>query len=114
MASRDFSEVEFNKKALELFNISEICDDNFAINEANGKIYLSKKQVISLRSVHEPAVDDDPSVALRGCHDELISIEYHVLFHPSYQVPALFFNAYSGGESKLPTSTLQDAHSVYF
>lgn len=98
MANHQFCETEFNKKALELFNISEICNDNFNINEKDEKIYLSKKQVISLRSKRIVQVEDnsDPSIAQCGSSDDLISIEYHILFHPSYQVPALFFNAYKG------------------
>lgn len=98
MANQQFCETEFNKKALELFNISEICHDNFNINEKDGKFYLSKKQIISLKSRKVAQAEDnsDPSIAQCGSGDELISIEYHVLFHPSYQVPALFFNAYKG------------------
>lgn len=97
MANNQFCETEFNKKALELFNISEICHDNIKINERDGKFYLSKNQIISVKSMRIDVEDNsDPSIAQCGKDDELISIEYHILFHPSYQVPALFFNAYKG------------------
>lgn len=103
MASLEFHELQFNKKALELFNISEAMNDTWKINEKNEKFYLSKKKMISVES-HQPPDDDevyrdDPSVAVPKDRDDSFSIEYHVLFHPSYQVPVLYFNAYNLGES---------------
>lgn len=99
MTSVDFSEEEFNKKALELFKLSEILNDNWTINEKNEKFYLTKKQTISVKSQQEVVENnDDPSAAPQDTRN-LISIEYHVLFHPSYQVPVLCFSAHSG-ESK--------------
>lgn len=100
MSFQDFCEDEFNKKALELHKVSEILNDNWKISETNQKFYLSKKQTISIKSTRQkpPAHhhdDDDPSVA-EVDQEDLIAIEYHVLFHPSYQVPCLYFNAYSG------------------
>lgn len=100
----NFSEEEFNKKALELFNISEVLNDNWKINEKDQKFYLSKTKTLSVKSKSSqrpPADllddnDDDPSVAMVKMRDSLILIEYHVLFHPSYQVPVLYFNAHSG------------------
>lgn len=111
----ELSENEFNKKALELFNNSETLNDNWKINEKNEKFYLTKKKTISVKSKstrqktlfsnetsqQPPAEnlsdnDDDPSVATVNERDALILIEYHVLFHPSFQVPVLYFNAYSG------------------
>lgn len=94
----DFCEEEFNKKALELFNISELLNDNWKITEKNEKFYLTKQQKISVKSKQNTVVEnvtDDPSVAA-NVREEIMSIEYHVLFHPSYQVPVLFFNARSG------------------
>ena len=38
---------------------------------------------------------------------EFCRFDYHVLFHPSYQVPALYFNAYNAGE----TESLQRSES---
>lgn len=95
----DFCEEEFNKKALELFNISELLNDNWKINEKNEKFYLTKQQKISVKSKQETVVEnvEDPSVAVNN-PKEIISIEYHILFHPSYQVPVLFFDARSGEE----------------
>lgn len=100
MACLEFHEDEFNKKALEMFNMSEMLNDNWKINEKGQKFYLTKKKTISLKSKEQPPAgqindDDDPSVATQAPQD-LISIEYHVLFHPSYQIPVLYFNAYSG------------------
>lgn len=97
MISHDFSEDQFNKKARELIEVSEILNDNWKINEKHEKIYLSKKQTISRKSQQlPPADDDDPSVVHHLVQDDIIAIEYHVLFHPSYQVPVLYFTAFSG------------------
>lgn len=104
MASLEFHELQFNNNALELFNISEAMNDTWKINEKNEKIYLSKKKTISVESQQQPPDDDelcrdDPSVAVPKDRDDSFSMEYHVLFHPSYQVPVLYFNAYNLGES---------------
>lgn len=98
----DFSEEQFNTKAHELVVMSEKLSDTWRINEKNEKFYLSKRQVITLNKAPQPpAIDtDDPSLATDNESEDLVSIEYHVVFHPSYQVPVLYFNAYSG-ESKM-------------
>lgn len=101
MTSVEFCEVEFNKKAIDFINMSEILSDNWKINEKDEKFYLSKKQTILLKSQQKAVVlsdDDDPAAAPQDTRN-LISMEYHVLFHPSYQVPALYFNAHSGKKS---------------
>lgn len=96
-----FCEEDFNKNALEIFNMSEILNDNWIINEKNGKFYLKKSQMIRCNKQQqqqhhlELESDNDPSMT-KGSDEEIICIEYHALFHPSYQVPALYFNAYSG------------------
>lgn len=105
MDLKDFNESEFNEKALELLKISEQLNDNWKINEKNEKFYLSKKKTISVSKTIEPPEDCneynyDPALA-HTIRDDLISIEYHVLFHPSFQVPALYFNAYSGKRTGL-------------
>ena len=41
---------------------------------------------------------EDAAVAPAG-KAEFCRFDYHVLFHPSYQVPALYFNAYNAGKS---------------
>ena len=80
----DYCEEEFNKKSLDLFNISEIIGDDWILNENESKIYLSKKRKLTINK--------------RSCKDQededILTIEYHVLFHNSYQIPALYFNAY--------------------
>jgi hypothetical protein len=101
----EFCEEEFNKNALELFNMSEILNDNWRINEKNGKIFLTKQQKLTIDSQQEKVVGEeeaDPSAAIQ-IPQKIISIEYHVLFHPSYQVPVLFFNAHSGGTGETDT-----------
>lgn len=98
----ELNEIEFNKKALELFNLSEALSDNWRINEKDSKVFLSKRTTISIAAQVSLEVDElseDPASASDGCADELVSIEYHVLFHPSYQVPVLYFNAYSGNKN---------------
>lgn len=97
MASFTFSEEDFNKNIMEIFNMSEILNDNFKINEKNRKFYLSKKQKISLKTKLEENSEnnEDKSVAACTCN-EIISVDYHILFHPSYQVPTLYFNAFTG------------------
>lgn len=103
----EFSEAEFNKKAIELYKISELLNDNWRINEKNEKIYLTKRKTVVLKnSPSQQPPDDvdpienelslDPSVATTVDDDNLVSIDYHVLFHPSFQTPALYFNAYLG------------------
>lgn len=107
MALLDFSEEEFNRKALEFFNISEALSDNWKLNEKSEKIYLTKRKTITtIKTERPPAIetadyDADPSVSTHNSNEDLISVEYHVLFHPSYQVPALFFNAHSGRTTEM-------------
>lgn len=96
MNSTAFDEDEFNKKALELFNMSEVLNDNWQINEKSGKFYLRKKQNISVKLKPVLCDEDGDKSTLHNVTSEVISIEYHVLFHPSYQIPVLFFNAHSG------------------
>jgi hypothetical protein len=100
MSLVEFSEEEFNEKALEIVKMSELLNDNWKINEKLGKIFLTKQQKIVVESQQEVVeeVENDPCVASQIPH-KLISIEYHVLFHPSYQVPVLYFHAHSGGNS---------------
>lgn len=96
----DLHEDHFNNKALELFKISETLNDNWKISEKDEKFLLTKKKTISIKRDQPPVIDDtgndDPAVAKQNTCDDVISIEYHVLYHPSYQVPVLYFNAYAG------------------
>lgn len=97
MALAEFSEEQFNRKAHDLVEMSDKLSDNWRLNEKSGKLYLSKRQIVALKAPRPPAIDtDDPSVATNNHYEDLVSIEYHVLFHPSYQVPVLYFNARSG------------------
>lgn len=85
MTSLKFSEEEFNKNIMDIFNMSEILNDNFKINERNQKFYLSKQtRIFVKKNIDENAENfEDKSVA--KCNDEeILSVEYHVLFHPSY------------------------------
>lgn len=102
METLTFSEEDFNKNIMEIFNMSEILHDNFKIHEKNEKFYLTKLEKIKIKKeLHEKCeINEDKSVA--DCdNEEILSVEYHVLFHPSYQVPTLFFNAYTGEKLKL-------------
>lgn len=98
-------EHEFNKKALELIKISESLHDSWKINEKDEKFFLSKKKTISIKSMQPTDTDsnDDPAVVIQELFDHVIPVEYHVLFHPSYQVPVLYFNAYSGKRDEMST-----------
>lgn len=97
MATLNFSEEDFNKNIMEIFNMSEILHDNFKINEKDQKFYLTKNQKISLKKeLNEKCESDEDKSAADCWNDEILSVEYHVLFHPSYQVPTLYFNAYLG------------------
>lgn len=112
-----YCEEDFNKNILDIVNMSEILHDNFKIHEKNGKFYLSKREKMFIKkkdvtsnenliklsedNVIEELFQDPENVE----HDksattseplDAISIEYHVLFHPSYQVPALYFIAHTG------------------
>lgn len=82
--SGTFSEDYFNEKATEFANISKKVNDTWTINEKDSKIYLSKKQVISIQT------------EASSSQEEIITIEYHVVFHSNYQVPVLYFNAFRG------------------
>ena len=101
MISLNFNEDSFNKKAKEFIKLSEELNDNWKLNEKSGKIYLTKKQKISIQNKKEQEVEseevdiEDPS-AVNSIPTTIYSIEYHVCFHPSYQVPVLYFNAFSG------------------
>lgn len=101
MSSPVFHEDEFNRKAKEFFNASEKLNDSWKLNEKGGKFYLTKKTIISILSAMNENVepsDDDPSVAKPEMKEDLISMEYQVLFHPSFQTPALYFNALNSGK----------------
>lgn len=118
-----YCEEDFNKNILEIFNMSEILHDNFKIHEKNSKFYLSKIEKVNLNKniINNDNCDDinimndlgdnnsdieefmcesvDQNVdkaMIQNSSDQIISIEYHVLYHPNYQVPALYFNAYTG------------------
>jgi hypothetical protein len=97
MTSLTFSEEDFNKNIMEIFNMSEILNDNFKIHQKNKKFYLSKSQKISMKKELEKNDENNEDKSVAGCNnEEILSVEYHVLFHPSYQVPCMFFNAYCG------------------
>ena len=103
-----YCEEDFNKNILDIVNMSEILHDNFKIHEKNEKFYLSKvfiKKVNKLRNSEEDDLEEvfkdpddveyDKSAAISKSLD-VISIEYHVVFHPTYQTPALYFIAHTG------------------
>lgn len=95
-------ENSFNQKARELHNLSEKLNDNWEIHESREKLYLSKRTVISIESEQRlPEADielvDGEDISAAPCNQcEVFRVEYHVLFHPSFQVPVLYFNAYTG------------------
>lgn len=39
----------------------------------------------------------DPSIAQERPTDAYLSVSYHIVFSPSYQVPVLYFNAFRPG-----------------
>lgn len=107
-----YCEEDFNKNILDIVNMSEILHDNFKIHEKNEKFYLSKRQKVFLKKIKsseemsqddleilfndsEEDVEHDKSAATSKSLD-VISIEYHVVFHPTYQVPTLYFIAHTG------------------
>lgn len=55
--------------------------------------------------------DDDKSAATVSKSLGVISIDYHVLFHPSYQVPTLFFIAHTG---KLSINIILRFRAIFF
>lgn len=109
-----FDESSFNQKARELHTVSEKLNDNWEIHEIREKLYLSKRTTIAIRSEQrllEPDVEpvDSEDVSVAPCNaSEVLSIEYHVLFHPSYQVPVLYFNAYTGDSTSSLNLKLTD------
>lgn len=102
MGTLTIDEDSFNQKARELYNLSEKLNDNWEIHEIREKLFLKKRTVISIESKQRPSEPDTESpdsddISAVPCNEsEVLSVEYHVLFHPSYQVPVLFFNAYTG------------------
>ena len=52
---------------------------------------LEQNQVCSL--------DTEDAAAAPAGKAEFCRFDYHVLFHPSYRVPALYFNGYNAGET---------------
>lgn len=110
MISLNFNEDSFNEKAKEFKKISEELHDTWELNEKMGKIYLTKKQKISIQNKQEQEVEfvelenEDPSV-FNSIPEIIYSIEYHVVFHPSYQVPVLYFNAHNGKSSSINSAS---------
>lgn len=108
----EFSEEEFNKKATEFLELSEKLHDNWRKFEKDEKIYLVKNQKIQKPktnfkvSQNSPLdcgqVDnEDPSCSAAGNVDsEILTAEYHLVYHLSYQVPVIFFNFFKKGNLK--------------
>lgn len=96
MANFAYTEEEFNKNIMEIFNISELLHDTFKINEKSEKFFLSKRARISIKNNFDETLKEDKSIAPCGSGEEILTVDYHVLFHPSYQVPTIYFNAYTG------------------
>ncbi|XP_070497426.1 ubiquitin-like-conjugating enzyme ATG10 [Chironomus tepperi] len=100
MISLNFDEDSFNERAKEFKKISDELNDTWEINEKMGKIYLTKKQKISIQNKKEQdsefeEINNEDISAVNSTPETIYSIEYHVVFHPSYQVPVLYFNAHS-------------------
>lgn len=99
MISIKFTQEYFNQKAQELINISTKVNDTWKLIEKESIIYLTKKDKIIIRNEHN-SDDDGENIlyedksAIISNDEDIILIEYHVLFHPNYQVPCLCFNAY--------------------
>lgn len=87
----NYCEEEFNKKALDLYNISELIGDDWVLNEKESKMYLTKKRKLTINRKCCKDQEDE---------EDILTIEYHVLFHNSYQIPALYFNAYISSNFK--------------
>lgn len=98
-----FSEEQFNEKAQELVKISETLNDNWIIIEKESKIYLTRKEKISVKQKQQDLENDEnkDDSAANQVQEEIYTIEYHVVFHPNYQVPVLYFNAYRGNYNLL-------------
>jgi hypothetical protein len=99
--SVSFTQEQFNEKALALLKLSEKLNDTWRIEQKEGAMFLIKNDKFTMEGEAAAAAEEeddmemDPSSSVQA-HGQLISIEYHVLLHPSYQVPTLFFNAYKG------------------
>ncbi|KAF9301143.1 hypothetical protein BGZ74_007052 [Mortierella antarctica] len=51
------------------------------------------------------------SLSRDGAHDEFLSVSYHIVFSPSYQVPVLYFNAFTS-DSITPVGLDHIYHSL--
>jgi ubiquitin-like-conjugating enzyme ATG10 len=80
MNSVSFTEDEFKEKVKEFIKISELLHDTWEIDEKG--FYLKKRDRISILERNE-------------LQSKIITIDYHVVFHPSYQVPVLYFNGFN-------------------
>lgn len=96
MAEIAFDETQFNRKARDFHAVSEKLNDGWSLNEKGGKIFLVKKKTISLKRKFKPEKLEDKAEA--QLDDQIYSIEYHLLFHPSYQIPVFYFKCFSAGK----------------
>ena len=94
------SEDEFDMKAMEFYDLSIKINDPWIRNEINSKIFYSKSGKIIKHSETIANFDNDPS-ALSEILREIYSVEYHLTYHNSFQVPVLYFNIYKSSWSKI-------------
>ncbi|KAF8931342.1 hypothetical protein BGZ52_012797 [Haplosporangium bisporale] len=76
-------------------------------NEENGSTNTSTDlQLLDLASIGDDLEDEEDesqlSVSKDGAHDEFLSVSYHIVFSPSYQVPVLYFNAFKSNDESAP------------
>ncbi|EDW89248.1 ubiquitin-like-conjugating enzyme ATG10 [Drosophila yakuba] len=108
----DLSWKDFLSQAKQFLEISQKLDDNWVLEQKDSSepnIYLKCSQKIKCQSGKNNAV-------------ELFSVEYHVVYSVSYQVPMLFFQAHRSDGSLLdveatwklfmPESKASDLHQI--
>ncbi|KAG5678454.1 hypothetical protein PVAND_008126 [Polypedilum vanderplanki] len=86
-----FTQEQFNVKALEFLEMSEKVHDTWQKEEKENTLFLVKNYKFTFKK--EPLNDADDICAIQML-SEVFLIEYHVLLHPSYKVPTIYFNAY--------------------
>lgn len=123
MSFLEITEEEFDKKALEFHNLSIKVNDNWEKVEKSDKIYYTKKMKVRRKKrpileapenledfeVECIGLNDDPgSSECSSYESEILSAEFHLLFHISFQVPVIYFNIYNSDGSLLQLEDIWD------
>lgn len=121
MSSFTLTWEQFLKEAVEFKNISDRLGDTWILykkNEQEGNAYLIYEQKIvntvdqtnSIDPLEETDDCIEYEIAAMPSSNDLLKIEYHIVYSISYQVPVLYFRAYRNDGSML---CIQEAWRIF-